>query len=248
MSEGEVALRTAAKEGDNVAITKLLGEGVKQTVDEYGDTPLLLATSNYITEPKFVETVRSLLDADADVNTKNKDGNAAVHNAASNGNLEIMELLLEYGADLEMEGELKMVPLGLAATKKHHAVVNLLVKRLVEEKKFSNKQVEWMNTAETESQQQSIYRALTSIFHEKSVVQELLKFGIIDAILRGMKKFSKKSIQTSALQLLKQVISLEEGVVIAKKSNVKEVSIEACKQYSGDPVVEHLLHNVVSSL
>ena len=35
-----------------------------------------------------------------------------------------------------------MVPLGLAATKKHHAVVNALVKKLNEDKKFSPKQVE----------------------------------------------------------------------------------------------------------
>ena len=39
-----------------------------------------------------------------------QDGNNAVHNAAANGNLEIMELLLEYNADLEMEGEVGIIP------------------------------------------------------------------------------------------------------------------------------------------
>ena len=39
-----------------------------------------------------------------------QDGNNAVHNAAANGNLEIMELLLEYNADLEMEGEVRIIP------------------------------------------------------------------------------------------------------------------------------------------
>lgn len=38
-----------------------------------------------------------------------------------------------------------MVALGVAATKKHHAVVNILVRKLVEDKKFSKKQVEVNN-------------------------------------------------------------------------------------------------------
>lgn len=37
-----------------------------------GDTPLLLATACYLTQPQFVEVVRSLLDHGADVNHKNK--------------------------------------------------------------------------------------------------------------------------------------------------------------------------------
>ena len=105
-----------------------------------------------------------------------------------------------------------------------------------------------MNNAENESQQLHIYRALTSIFQEKGVLQELLKFGVVDAVLRGMKKFSRKTVQTSALQLLQLVVSSEEGRATAEKSNVRETVLECCQAHSGDAVVEHLVNNVVTTL
>lgn len=248
MADKEAALREAACKGDAATITQLLGEGVAQKGDEAGDTPLLLATSCYLTQPKYVEVVRELLDYGADVNGKNADGNAAIHNTAANGHLEIMELLLENGADFELEGELRMVPLGLAATKKHHAVVNCLVKKLVEDKKFSPKQVEWMNNAENEIQQLHIYRALTAIFVERVALIGLVQFGVIDAIIKGMKKFTKISIQTSALQLLSSAIAIKEGLEAAKTSNVKQAVIDACKEHSGDAVVTHLMNEVIKNL
>ena len=37
-----------------------------------GETPLFLATTSYVTEPKYVEVVRELLEDGADVNAANK--------------------------------------------------------------------------------------------------------------------------------------------------------------------------------
>jgi len=249
MAEKEAELRKAANSGNMELVNQLLEEGVAQTADEAGDTPLLLATSNYFTQPEYVEVVRSLLDYKGDVNHKNKFGNAAIHNTASNGHLEICELLLDNGANYETEGEMGIVPLGIAATKKHHAVVNCLIKRLVEEKKFSSKQVEWMNNAENNMQQMHIYRALTGIFADKVALAGLVNFGVIQTIVKGMKKYQKISIQTSGLQLLITILSTNEGLEKAKsETSLKNDLTEACKDFASDDVVSHLLNEVLNKL
>ncbi|XP_066931717.1 uncharacterized protein [Clytia hemisphaerica] len=295
MAEKEEELRKAANSGNVVIVNQLLEEGVAQTADEAGDTPLLLATSNYFTQPEYVEVVRSLLDYKGDINHKNKFGNAAIHNTASNGHLEICELLLDNGANYETEGEMGIVPLGIAATKKHHAVVNCLIKRLVEEKKFSSKQVEvcffftvffvffiqnsthsvqklipleshvlclhvrenlqiapWMSNAENNMQQMHIYRALTGIFADKVALAGLVNFGVIQSIVKGMKKYQKISIQTSALQLLITILSTNEGLEKAKsETSLKSDLNEACKDFASDAsddVVSHLLNEVLNKL
>ena len=52
-----------------------------------------------------------------------------------------------------------------------------------------------MNETENETQQLHVYRALTAIFQEKQALVELLKYDVINAILKGMKRFSKKRLQ-----------------------------------------------------
>lgn len=250
MTEKEGALREASKTGDVATVNKLLEENVHQTPDENGDTPLHLATSSYLTMPEHVEVVRALLNTDtgADVNLKNKDGNSAVHNAASNGNLEIMELFLENGADIQTEGQMGMVPLGLAAIKKHHAVVNVLVKNLIGQNAFSKIQVEWMNKAQTATQQMHIFRALTAIFAERSAIVGFIKFGVIESILNGMKRFKKNNIHTSGLQLLTTLVSVTEGVAHAQGMGQMMNLEEVCKDNIKDPVTSHLINEVASKL
>lgn len=105
-----------------------------------------------------------------------------------------------------------------------------------------------MNNAENEIQQLHIYRALTSIFVEKVALIGLIQFGVLDAVLKGMKKFKKISIQTSALQLLGTAVNVKEGLEAAKKSNLKQEVTDACKEHSKDPVVAHLMKQVFNKL
>lgn len=246
--ENEEALRKAAQDGDDLLVKKFLAMGVPQTGNEMGETPLLLATSCYITEPKFVNVVRSLLNAGAKINEQNQDGNAAIHNAAFRGSLEIVELLLDNGADIELEGELGMVPLGLAATKRNHAIVNILVKRLVDENKFSRKQVEWMHNVENKTQQLNVYRALQSIFQQTEALKSLIDFGAVDAIHQGLKRYRESSILSSGLQLLGQCVKIPEGAEAARKADTKNILAQVCKDHASDAIIQHLANEVTSEL
>jgi hypothetical protein len=69
--------------------------------------------------------VRSLIEGGMDVNEKGANGYTALHAAAANGNLEVVKLLLEYGAKVSQlaSGE---TPLDLAITTGQMAVVQFL--------------------------------------------------------------------------------------------------------------------------
>jgi len=105
-----------------------------------------------------------------------------------------------------------------------------------------------MNNAENDTQQLHIYRALTSIFNDRLALSGLIKLGVIDSIIRGMKRFTKISIHTSGLQLLSTVVNNKEGLEAAKSGDLKTKIVDACNAHDGDDVVTHLMKEVVSKL
>ncbi|MGB4192277.1 MAG: ankyrin repeat domain-containing protein [Rickettsiales bacterium] len=92
-------------------------------VDSDGNTPLRLAVMN-----GFAENVKILLE----YSSSNINGNHLLHIACELGNLEIVELLLAQGADIEeketME-ELTYTPLHVACDEGHVQVVELLLQK-----------------------------------------------------------------------------------------------------------------------
>ncbi len=86
----------AAKTGDTEAIQQHLSEGTDINAKDLisGSTPLITAACYGQTE-----TVRLLIEKQADLNIKNNDGTTALHAAAFFGYPEIVELLLEKGVD-----------------------------------------------------------------------------------------------------------------------------------------------------
>jgi len=213
-----------------------------------GETPLFLATTCYVTEPKYVEVVRELLDNGADVNKTNKSGDAAIHNTTSLGNFETTELLIAYGADLDIEGEAKTVPLGLAAMKKHLAIVTIIVNNLLEGNKFTAKQFKWMFDAADDNQQLTIYRALSSIIQNKKALSKLIDLNLIDAACRGLHSGSKKGIITHALKLLLEILKIPEGVKSAQEKSVGDLVKESISSNSNDPVLKHLGEQVLDKI
>eukprot|EP00794_Sanderia_malayensis_P012755 gene12755-14062_t len=236
----ESQLLQAARDGEVDQLKTLLAEGTKQIANNDGDTPLHLATSCYVTEPKYVEVVRQLLENGADFNAANKIGDSPVHNAASLGNFGIIEVLIEYGCNLEVIDAAGMTPLGVAALKKHHAVVNLIVDHLLEADKVTEIQFAWMFGATDANQQLTIYRSLSSIAQNKTIFAKLIPLKLIDAICHGLTSFDKKGVQTHALQLLHVIVKTPEGLKAAKESSVASIIRDVIDKNEEDAVIKHL--------
>ena len=81
--------------------------------------------------------VLTLLNTGIDINKKNKDGWTALHIAASKNRLEIVELLIENGAEVDSKGDPSTVfiwqggftPLHYATVNGHKDIVELLINR-----------------------------------------------------------------------------------------------------------------------
>jgi ankyrin repeat protein len=89
------------------------------------------------------DRVRELLDAGADVNVRESSKDrlqyTPLHWAANNGDLEIAEILISRGADLDAEDPTYSTPLYLAAEQGHPKVVEFLISKEAEVNVKSNK-------------------------------------------------------------------------------------------------------------
>jgi len=87
------------------------------------DPPLIIAAEN-----NNLRSVRILLRSGVDVNEKADDGMTALTFAAMNGNLDIMEILLEEdGIDVNAANDEGTTPLMFAVSEGHYDAVNFLL-------------------------------------------------------------------------------------------------------------------------
>jgi ankyrin repeat protein len=71
--------------------------------------------------------VTALLDADAElVNARDADRKTALHHAATAGNLDVVKLLVERGADVSVRDRWNITPMGRAALHQHTPVAEYL--------------------------------------------------------------------------------------------------------------------------
>ena len=127
----------AAVEDANLPMVNLLldydGAAALNWFDCIDRTPLMIAV-----EMENIPIARRLLESGADVNAHNepKIGDAALHTAAANGTLEMVELLLRAGADPRVEGWMQLTPLHKAQGRKRgdgpriYALLEQAAKRL----------------------------------------------------------------------------------------------------------------------
>ncbi len=120
-------LMVAAADGDVAAVRNLLAQGAKADTRSGNDaTPLMMAAYAWRMKGDFSEGVQLLLDADASLELKDKDGQTALMFAAIYGLEKMAAMLIDKGADFEATNNRGMTPRDLALHNDHPEVVGLL--------------------------------------------------------------------------------------------------------------------------
>ncbi len=84
---------------------------------------------NYSQEDENMEIFRMLLNRDTDLNALNRDGLAPIHIAIRKNRYDIVEELLDAGANIEVRDDKKNTPLQLAVQKNKASVIQELIQR-----------------------------------------------------------------------------------------------------------------------
>ena len=99
--DGDTALGMAASSGCTAEARLLLQHGADPNLaDNDGDSPLIVAAMASGDAGRGVAAL--LLDAEAEIDHQNKNGEVALHFACQNSNVEVAKLLLERGADKDL--------------------------------------------------------------------------------------------------------------------------------------------------
>ena len=118
-SDGNTALHDAfhsLHNGTLGSFALLLEKGGKKLADatnKEGITVLHMA-GRYEENDDVLQAVRVTLEAGGAVNTKDKRGETPLHKAAKWGRIEVVKMLLTYGADLTVRSKYSYTPLGIA--------------------------------------------------------------------------------------------------------------------------------------
>jgi ankyrin repeat protein len=125
--DADTALHYAAKKGFLNCCELLIDAGAEvDTENQWDYTPLVFA----ITENRE-DVVELLLEMGADVNQKcmPKRGRSSLHHAVQRGNLQIVQLLLQYNCDVDIRDSSGNTPLIIAIVQNHDIeIVKLLLK------------------------------------------------------------------------------------------------------------------------
>jgi len=125
LNTGTTPLLRAAKAGDAEAMQVLLAKGADaKLTTRFGVTPLMAAaglgakeedtTGRKKTEAQAIEAVNLCLDAGADINAVDNQGDTALHGAAQKGYDQVVQFLADHGAKLDIKDKKGRTPLDAA--------------------------------------------------------------------------------------------------------------------------------------
>lgn len=136
-TKGNSALIIAAKEHNKGIVQLLLSKGADSNLkNDQGSTPLMYAATTPLhnsaykaMKAVYVDIMRELLNANADVNALDQDGNTVLHTAAwadEDGNA--VQLLLDAGADANIASKSGHTPLHRAVGGENITTIHKLLK------------------------------------------------------------------------------------------------------------------------
>jgi len=104
LSFGSIFQLVYEKDLEGIKIAVENGEDINalNEFDQKQQTPLIRAISYRSRDPVYVEIAKYLIEQGAELNYQDSDGFTALHYAAKEGLLEVVKLLVEKGADLEV--------------------------------------------------------------------------------------------------------------------------------------------------
>jgi ankyrin repeat protein len=125
LTTGATPLLRAAKAGDAEVIQTLLAKGADpKLATKFGITPLMAAaglgtkeedtTGRKKTEAEAIASIKLCLDAGADVNAIDNQGDTALHGAAQKGFDQVVRFLADRGAKLDIKDKKGRTPLDAA--------------------------------------------------------------------------------------------------------------------------------------
>ncbi len=118
---GNSPLHLALMKNADISILDKLFNSIIKSSDKSNLQESFQLISQYLnpTEHSVKNVMNSLLKKDVDINAINNDGNTALHLAALNGNLEMMNFLLNHGAKFDIKDRNGKNPLELITDENH---------------------------------------------------------------------------------------------------------------------------------
>lgn len=118
-------MRLAVENSSLDTIKRLAGLGVDiHQVNRYGETLLFIA-------PKQVEVFKYLIDCEVEIDWRDNWGNTALHIHANDGNIDLVRILLEHGADVNARNGFGATPLHSALRGGDNENIDLVVIELL---------------------------------------------------------------------------------------------------------------------
>ena len=122
--DGMTPLIIASQQGYEMIVDYLIAKGAKVNTEDYsGSTSLMLASQH-----GRGNVVKKLIDSGANINQQAKsNGRSALYCSCGNNQLDVVRILVENGADLEIQNNQNHSPLCIAAITGHREITKYLL-------------------------------------------------------------------------------------------------------------------------